>query len=110
MRAVDGRPSKAAVNGLTVNIAMQYASKGTRCNAVLPGLMNTPLVAVTLADSLSEEERAKVMQERDRLSPTGTMGTGWDVAHAALYVASDESKYVNGSVFLVDAGLNTRVG
>lgn len=102
--------SKAAVNGLTVNIAMQYAAQGIRCNAILPGLMNTPLVAVNLAGSLPEGERAKVMQQRDALSPTGTMGTGWDVAHAALFFGSDESKYVNGAVFLVDAGLSNRVG
>ncbi len=102
--------SKAAVNGLTVNIAMQYAAQGIRCNAILPGLMNTPLVAVSLAGSLPEAERARVMQHRDALSPTGTMGTGWDIAHAAVFFASDESKYVNGSVFLVDAGLSNRVG
>ena len=102
--------SKAAVNGLTINIAMQYASQNIRCNAVLPGLMNTPLVAVTLAGSLPADERDKVMRERDALSPTGAMGTGWDVAHAALFFASDESRYVNGSVFLVDAGLSNRVG
>ncbi len=102
--------SKAAVNGLTINIAMQYAAKNIRCNAILPGLMNTPLVAVSLAGALPEEERNKVMRERDALSPTGAMGTGWDVASAALFFASDESKYVNGSVFLVDAGLSNRVG
>lgn len=102
--------SKAAVNGLTVNIAMQYAATNIRCNAILPGLMNTPLVAVSLAGSLPEDQRHTLMRQRDALSPTGTMGTAWDVAHAALFFASDESKYVNGSVFVVDAGLNNRVG
>jgi NAD(P)-dependent dehydrogenase (short-subunit alcohol dehydrogenase family) len=102
--------SKAAVNGFTINVAMQYAAQNIRCNAILPGLMNTPLVAVTLAASVAEDEKAKIMRERDALSPTGTMGTGWDIAHAALFFASDDSKYVNGSIFLVDAGLNNRVG
>lgn len=102
--------SKGAVNSLTVNIAMEYADKGVRCNAILPGLMNTPMVREALAKGFSEEESAAVMRGRDTLSPTGTMGEGWDVAHAALYLASDEAAYVNGTLFHVNAGLQNRVG
>lgn len=96
--------SKGAVNALTINIAMEFADRNIRCNAVVPGLMNTPMIANAMKE-LSNDEMAAMMAGRDTLSPTGSMGEGWDVANAALFLASDEAKYINGMLLHVDAGL-----
>jgi NAD(P)-dependent dehydrogenase (short-subunit alcohol dehydrogenase family) len=100
--------SKGAVNSLTMSIALQYADRGIRCNAVLPGLMNTPMVHQGLAAHYGGVEA--LVQKRDATSPTGKQGEGWDVAYAALFLASDEAKYVNGALFPVDGGLQWRIG
>jgi len=100
--------SKGAVNSLTMSVAMQYADKGIRCNAVLPGLMDTPMVRQGLAQHYGGVDA--LVAKRDSVSPTGRQGEGWDVAWAALFLASDEAKYVNGALFLVDGGLQWRIG
>jgi NAD(P)-dependent dehydrogenase (short-subunit alcohol dehydrogenase family) len=99
--------SKAAIIQLTQNIALEYVTKGVRCNAILPGLIDTPMVRAALIanyDSMDE-----LVAERDALSPTGKMGEAWDVAYAALFLASDESKYVTGVQLPVDGGLINQV-
>ncbi len=97
--------TKAAVNQLTVSIALTYAARGIRANAILPGLIDTPLVAHQIAgDEALEEVRAA----RDASSPTGRMGTPWDVANAALFLASDAAAYINGVCLPVDGGLAAR--
>jgi NAD(P)-dependent dehydrogenase (short-subunit alcohol dehydrogenase family) len=96
--------SKAAVIGLSREIAIQYAPKGIRCNVVLVGLVKTPIVEnnnVKLYGGDVEE----MWRMRDRMSPTGKQGEAWDVANASLFLASDESRYVNGIVLPVDGGL-----
>ncbi|WP_088289978.1 SDR family NAD(P)-dependent oxidoreductase [Kineosporia sp. A_224] len=99
--------TKAAVNQLTVSLALTYAGRGIRANAVLPGLIDTPLTAGFGAEGLTAEQaRAR----RDALSPTGRMGTPWDVARAALFLASDDAAYVNGVCLPVDGGLSARCG
>ena len=100
--------SKGAVNSLTINLAMEYADRNIRCNAILPGLMDTPMVHRDFGGGPDGGEA--VMASRHALSPTGRMGEGWDVAHAAVYLASDDARYVNGVLFNVDAGLQYRVG
>ncbi len=98
--------SKAAINQLTQAIAVEYAARGIRCNAVLPGLMNTPMVVEpyrAIYDSVDE-----MIARRNALCPTGKMGTAWDVAHASLFLASDEAKYVNGALLPVDGGLSCK--
>jgi NAD(P)-dependent dehydrogenase (short-subunit alcohol dehydrogenase family) len=105
--------SKGAVNSLTLAIASQYADKGIRCNAILPGLMHTPMIDF-LAEQYAKGEKDhnqaydKMIALRDRASPTGKMGTGWDTANAALFLASDEAAYVNGHLLVVDGGITTR--
>jgi NAD(P)-dependent dehydrogenase (short-subunit alcohol dehydrogenase family) len=105
--------SKGAVNSLTMAIASQYAEKGIRCNAILPGLMHTPMIDF-LAEQYAKSEKdhnqayEKMIEIRDRASPTGKMGTGWDTANAALFLASDQSSYVNGHLLVVDGGITVR--
>jgi NAD(P)-dependent dehydrogenase (short-subunit alcohol dehydrogenase family) len=105
--------SKGAVNSLTLAIASQYADKGIRCNAVLPGLMHTPMIDF-LAEQYARDEKdhnqayEKMIAVRHRASPTGRMGTGWDTANAALFLASDEAAYVNGHLLVVDGGITVR--
>ena len=100
--------SKAGIIALTREIAIQYAPKGIRANAILPGLMNTPMVVASLIDELggSIEE---VMKKRDAMCPMGKQGDAWDTAYAALFLASDEAKYITGAALLVDGGLTRRV-
>lgn len=105
--------SKGAVNSLTMAIASQYADKGIRCNAILPGLMHTPMIDF-LAEQYAKDEKDhnqaydKMIAIRHKASPTGKMGTGWDTANAALFLASDEASYVNGHLLVVDGGITLR--
>jgi len=105
--------SKGAVNSLTLAIAVEYADKGIRCNAILPGLMHTPMIDF-LAEQYARGEKdhnqayEKMIEIRNRASPTGKMGTGWDTANAALFLASDEAAYVNGHLLVVDGGITVR--
>lgn len=105
--------SKGAVNSLTMAIASQYAEKGIRCNAILPGLMHTPMIdflAEQYAKSETDHNQAydKMIAIRNKASPTGKMGTGWDTAKAALFLASEDSDYVNGHLLVVDGGITLR--
>jgi NAD(P)-dependent dehydrogenase (short-subunit alcohol dehydrogenase family) len=105
--------SKGAVNSLTMAIASEYAGKGIRCNAILPGLMHTPMIdflAEEYAKGEADHNQAydKMIAIRDKASPTGKMGTGWDTANAALFLASDEAAYVNGHLLVVDGGITVR--
>ena len=105
--------SKGAVNALTIAVASQYADKGIRCNAILPGLMHTPMIDF-LAESYARDSKDhnsaydRMIDIRNKVSPTGKMGTGWDTANAALFLASDDSAYVNGHLLVVDGGLTVR--
>ncbi len=99
--------SKAAVIQASQSIALQYASKGIRCNVILPGLIDTPHILGTMTTAYGDVDR--MIAVRDAKSPTGKMGTAWDVAHAALFLASDESAYVNAAQLVVDGGLTATV-
>ena len=99
--------AKAAVNQLTVSLALTYANRGIRANAVLPGLIDTPLVARHLVDDEAGLEAE--LAARHAQSPTGTMGTPWDVANAAVFLASDRASYINGVCLPVDGGLAARI-
>lgn len=99
--------SKAAVNQLTSVVAMQYARRGIRVNAILPGLMNTPMFVEPLKAHYANVD--EMMRARNAMTPTGSMGDAWDVANAALFLASDESKYITGAQLPVDGGLHCQV-
>jgi NAD(P)-dependent dehydrogenase (short-subunit alcohol dehydrogenase family) len=99
--------SKGAVIALTRNIALQYAAKGIRANCILPGLLNTPMIVEPMREAYGGDYEEMVRQ-RDAQSPTGKMGDAWDVAYAALFLASDEAKYINSVALPVDGGLSGR--
>src|SRR5205085_11881332 len=102
--------TKAAMNQLTRTTAAQYASKHIRVNAVLPGLMKTPMVekSVGLASSYASGDVEAMWRARDAQVPMGHMGDAWDVAYAALFLASDESKYITGLELVVDGGITVK--
>lgn len=98
--------AKAGVNQFTVGLALQYARQGIRANAIMPGLMNTPLIHQQISGQY--EDAAAMVRARDEACPMGHMGTGWDIAAAAVFLASDEAKYVTGVCLPVDGGLTCR--
>ncbi len=101
--------SKGAMVSLTRSIAVQYAKQGIRANCVLPGLMNTPLVHAALTRVYGADgDIENLIRVRDAQCPMGHMGDAWDTAYAALYLASDEAKYVTAAEIVVDGGLSTR--
>lgn len=97
--------AKAGLAHYSRAIAVKYASQGIRCNVISPGLMHTPLVEVRLAGQYGEGDAEALIEKRNKQVPMGHMGEGWDVAYAALYLASDEAKYVTGTDLVVDGGL-----
>ena len=99
--------SKAAINALTREIAVEYASMGIRANAILPGMMNTPFVINALTDAWGGDVQ-EMIRIRDEMCPTGKQGEPWDVAYTALFLASDESKYITGATIVVDGGLTAK--
>lgn len=101
--------SKAGVNALTQNIAITNAKYQIRANAILPGFIDTPM-AVDAAARASGRERADVARERAAWVPLGRQGTAWDVAAAALFLASDEAAFISGILLPVDGGQSARVG
>lgn len=100
--------SKGGLNQLTVGLALQYAARGIRANVIMPGLMDTPLIRNQIAGQYADVD--EMIRARDAASPTGKMGDAWDVAHAALFLASDEAKYINGVCLPVDGGHHMKVG
>lgn len=97
--------SKAGVIQLSRSTAGTYAKRGIRVNTVVPGLMHTPLVEARLAKSVGGNDAQKLIDARNAAVPMGHMGTGWDVAHAVLFLASDEAGYVTATEIIVDGGL-----
>jgi NAD(P)-dependent dehydrogenase (short-subunit alcohol dehydrogenase family) len=100
--------SKAGILGLTQGIALQYAAKNIRANCILPGLMDTPLIREPLKDFYAAGDVEKMIEVRNKQCPTGKMGDAWDVAYAALFLASDEAKYITGAQLIVDGGLTCK--
>jgi len=102
--------SKAAVNALTHHIALTNAEYGIRCNAILPGLLDTPM-AIERRACEQKVPRSKIREVRDSQVPLRhKMGTAWDTAYAALFLASDEAKFITGISLPVDGGQSARIG
>ena len=100
--------SKGAVKQLSQNIGVQYAAKGIRCNCVMPGYIATPRITDRLRKSNPADYDAKI-RERQMAVPSGKLGTGWDVAYGVLYLASDESQFVNATELIIDGGQTASV-
>ncbi len=102
------KATKAAVIALTQQLALQNAAYGVRANVILPGLMDTPMAVDRRAEAWGRS-RDEVAAERDAKVPLlGKMGTGWDVAYAALFLACDEAKFITGVALPVDGGRSCR--
>lgn len=102
--------SKAGVNALTHQIAMDNAQYGIRANAIMPGLMNTPM-AIEGISKRRGIPKEQLIRDRDARVPLGSkMGTAWDVAYAALFLASDEAKFITAVLLPVDGGQGARIG
>jgi NAD(P)-dependent dehydrogenase (short-subunit alcohol dehydrogenase family) len=99
--------SKGGVNALTRSMAMQYAAKGIRVNAIMPGLIRTPMAVDEPARQYGLDREAFIRM-RDAAVPMQRMGEAWDVAWAAVFLASDEARYVTGVVLPVDGGLSCK--
>lgn len=99
--------SKGGVNTFTRAVAMQYAHQGIRANAIMPGLIKTPMAIEGISERLGIE-KADLIRMRDAAVPMNHMGEAWDVAYAALFLASDESKYITGVELPVDGGLTCK--
>jgi len=101
--------SKAGVNALTQSIAVANARFGVRANAIMPGLIDTPMAvdAAAVARGVSREE---VAAGRAKRVPLGRQGSAWDVAHAALFLASDDARFITGAILPVDGGQSAMVG
>ena len=97
--------TKAAVTQFTRMVAQQYAPHGIRANTVVPGLIDTPRIATTVAKMFSDTSLDEARAARARQVPLGRMGTAWDVAHACAFLASDAAAYVTGTELVVDGGI-----
>ncbi len=100
--------AKAAIVQATSALAVQYAPHGIRANTILPGLIDTPLIYGQIASQYASVEEMVVA--RNRMVPMGHMGTAWDVAAAAVFLASDEAKFITGVALPVDGGQSCAMG
>ncbi|KQT88575.1 SDR family NAD(P)-dependent oxidoreductase [Aurantimonas sp. Leaf443] len=99
--------TKAGVHQATVAIAMQYATRGIRANCVVPGLVDTPLIYRQISSQYASTQ--EMVAARNAAVPGGRMGDAWDVAHAALFLASDEARFITGVCLPVDGGQSCAV-
>ena len=103
------KTSKGAVNTMTQHIAMENAPYGVRANAILPGLIDTPM-AIERRAAERGVSRDVIRGEREVLVPMKRMGSAWDVANTAVFLASDEANYITGALIPVDGGLLLKAG
>jgi NAD(P)-dependent dehydrogenase (short-subunit alcohol dehydrogenase family) len=103
------KTSKGAINTMTQHIAMENAPYGVRANAILPGLIDTPM-AIERRAAERGVSRDVIRAEREVLVPMKKMGSAWDVANAAVFLASDEANYITGVLIPVDGGLLLKAG
>jgi NAD(P)-dependent dehydrogenase (short-subunit alcohol dehydrogenase family) len=101
--------SKAAVNRLTQSVAMHNAALGVRCNAIMPGLMDTPMAIEGIARR-EGKPADEIRERRSRMVPMGHMGQAIDTANAALFLASNEARFITGVLLAVDGGASVKLG
>jgi len=104
------KATKMGVLGLTQHIATHYAEHGVRANSILPGLIDTPM-AIEARVRLTGRPRNEIIEERNAMVPLrGRMGTSWDVANAAVFLASEAAGFITGVHLPVDGGALARIG
>jgi NAD(P)-dependent dehydrogenase (short-subunit alcohol dehydrogenase family) len=100
--------TKAGVIQMSRVVAVQYAAKGIRVNTVVPGQLHTPMVEARLARQRAGGDVETLLAQRQKRIPIGFMGDGRDTANAALFLASDEARFVTGTELVVDGGMSVR--
>ncbi|HXD44488.1 MAG TPA: SDR family NAD(P)-dependent oxidoreductase [Pseudolabrys sp.] len=100
--------TKAGVIQLSRVVAVQYAPKGIRVNTVIPGQLHTPMVEARLARQRAGGDVETLLAQRLKRIPAGFAGDGRDTANAALFLASDEARFVTGTEIIVDGGMSVR--
>jgi NAD(P)-dependent dehydrogenase (short-subunit alcohol dehydrogenase family) len=100
--------AKSGVVQFSRQLAVRYGPQGIRCNTVIPGLIDTPLLEHRVSRQKGRADLQTLLAEAKTRVPLGRRGDAWDVAKAALYLASDEAGYVTGTEVLVDGGLMAR--
>lgn len=95
--------TKAAANHFTRLMAVEYAPFGIRVNAIVAGLIDTPRIHKNLPSRYGGGE--EMIERRNRQVPLGAMGSAWDIAHAATFLASDHARYITGAELVIDGGL-----
>ena len=96
--------AKAAISRFSQSVALEFAPVGIRCNTVIPGQMNTPMVQTYLAGQQTGGDVEALVAKRNARIPMGFMCTAWDVANTVLFLASDEARYITGAQIVVDGG------
>ena len=104
------KTSKAGVNALTHTIAMQYAAKGIRANCIMPGLLNTPMAIEGISKAMKIDKEELIKRRSKAVPLKGGMGDGWDTAYGALFLASDEAKFITSVMLPIDGGQSARIG
>lgn len=100
--------TKAAIISLSRVTAVQYAPRGVRVNTVIPGQLHTPMVEERLAGQRAGGDVDELLKQRQARIPLGFMGDGRDTANAALFLASEESRFITGTEIIVDGGMTAR--
>jgi NAD(P)-dependent dehydrogenase (short-subunit alcohol dehydrogenase family) len=104
------KASKAGLNAFTQTLAMTQAKYGIRANVIMPGLMNTPMAIEGISHARGIDKQ-DLIRARDAMVPLGAkMGSAWDVAYAALFLASDEAGFITGVALPVDGGQSAKIG
>ncbi len=104
------KTSKAGINAYTQSLAIGNAKHGIRANVIMPGLMNTPMAIESIAKARGISKDELIAARNAQVPLRKRMGTAWDVAHASLFLASDEAGFITGAVLPVDGGQSARVG
>ena len=100
--------TKAAIRRFSEAVAIEFAGRGVRCNTIIPGQLHTPMVETRLAHQRTGGDIKKLIATRNARIPLGQMGDGFDVAYAAVYLGSDESKFVTGSEIKLDGAMTLK--
>ena len=100
--------TKAAIRRFSEAVAIEFAGRGVRCNTIIPGQLHTPMVETRLANQRTGGDIKKLIATRNARIPLGQMGDGFDVAYAAVYLGSDESKFVTGSEIKLDGAMTLK--